>query len=241
MAGSLTISDLKVVLGGASVLQNVSLEIQTGWFGVLGVNGSGKTTLLRSLCGRLRVDGGDIRLGETEITQRPDQRAEWLLDAPPIETLPLDLTVGELLDLVEASRVAPRRSGEAIHEVLGVHKIAGRRIGTLSAGLKQRVAIALAFTGDAPVVLLDEPFNWLDPVTAYELKGQLKLFSQDRILITTLHDVGTFTTFCDAGVLLHCGRVARVYNAEELRAHRQNTVVFEEEIYRMLKAEATQG
>lgn len=238
MAGLLTTSGLRVTLGGQPILKGVTLSVDIGWFGVLGVNGSGKTTLLRSLCGRLPADAGRISLDDVDLAGREDLRAQRLLDAPPIDTLPTDLTVSELLALVGESREAPAGSGQQVRSVLRIDEIEHRLIGSLSSGLKQRVAIALAFTGEAQVVLLDEPFNWLDPVTAYELKACLKALAQDRLIVTTLHDVATFTAYCDAGVLLNAGQVARNYDVNELRSRRNDAVAFEAEVYQLLRETA---
>ena len=86
----------------------------------------------------------------------------------------------------------------------------------MSSGMRQRLALHLAFLGDPAVVLLDEPFNWLDPVAAYDLKEELGRYARSAVLITPLHDVATFATRRTAGLLLREGSVGRSFRGEDL-------------------------
>ena len=91
---------------------------------------------------------------------------------------------------------------------------------------------------DLPLVLLDEPFNWLAPVAAYDLKRELRTWVEtDRCVVTALHDVGTFVTRCDAGVLIHQGEVVRAFEREDMRRGRANPEALEDEIYALFPRE----
>ena len=103
--------------------------------------------------------------------------------------------------------------------------------------MRQRVSVFTAFIGAPAVVLLDEPFNWLDPVAAHDLKLMLaEWVAAGGALVTALHDIATFATRCDLGLLIHDGKVARAFDAGEMAAGRGDVLGFEEVVYQTFKA-----
>lgn len=223
-------------LGGRMVVRDVSFSLsKPGWFGVLGANGSGKTTLLRALVGRLDLAGGLVLIDGEDMTAKPGRRAWSISDAAPLETLPQLLTTAELTELVARSRGAdPARRG-ALHDVLDIGRIRDVPIAAMSSGMRQRVALHLAFVGEPEILVLDEPFNWLDPVAAYDVKAALSTFATTGLLITALHDVATFATRCTAGLMLRDGQVASRFEVADLAQAQADLLAFEADIYRSLK------
>jgi ABC-type multidrug transport system ATPase subunit len=206
------------------------------WFGLLGANGSGKTTLLRALGGRLQIDGGAVRLAGENVAGSERARATRIGFGPPPDSLPDELTGGELLDLVGAARRADPRPEPQIYEALDVAWLEPQIIGAMSAGMRQRMCVFSAFIGAPAVVLLDEPFNWLDPIAAYDLKAALRDWTgRGGALVTALHDTATFATRCDAGVLLHDGRIAKAFTPAEIAAGRGDIMGFEQRVYDAFK------
>jgi ABC-type multidrug transport system ATPase subunit len=112
-------------------------------------------------------------------------------------------------------------------------------VDALSSGWRQRLALGLAFIGEPRLVLLDEPFNWLDPVAAYNVKDRLTALAADRLVITALHDVSTFALRCDHGVLLQDGRVSARFGPSDLAAARADLSGFERGVYEALRGSAT--
>lgn len=237
MAGPLVpllqVQDLDVALGGRRILQAVTLNVPQGcWFGLLGVNGSGKTTLLRALSGRLKPGQGTIRLAGEDLTSHAADRARRIGFAPPPDSLPPEVSGGELLDLIAAARRAPARLPADIYEALGVGPLERVMIGQMSSGMRQRIAVFSAFIGAPEILLLDEPFNWLDPLAAYDLKVALQAWTAGgQTVITALHDIATFAIRCNLGLLLHEGRVIRRFEAVEMAKGRADVAGFEEDIY----------
>ncbi|MHA0328961.1 ATP-binding cassette domain-containing protein [Sphingomonas melonis] len=214
---------------GQRVVQDVDLTVAPGsWFGLIGANGSGKTSLLRAVAGRLPFAGGSCRIGGDELVGDRAARALRFGFAPPADKLPDALRERDVLELVGGSIDNVRRRLGKLHEALGLAPLLGRWIGDCSAGMRQRVAVAAAFAGGHAQVILDEPFNWLDPVAIFDLRGVLRDMVDDGLtLITALHDLGTLASACNTGLMLADGKVALALDEDALRIAAENPQVFE--------------
>lgn len=229
MASTLSIRDMRVLREGATVIDALSLEIRGAcWTGIIGANGSGKTTLLRAVSGRIPIDAGSIRLNGELAADRL-----WLANrvglAPELSSLPASLTAAELLALVAAREPADPAPLRDLGTALEIDRLAPLRIGTMSAGMRQRIAIYAAFVRKVDVVLLDEPFNWLDPICGFDAKQALDdlVRATGLCLVTALHDLSTLTCLCGRGVLLADGRPVRLLEESELRAGALDVAGFE--------------
>jgi ABC-2 type transport system ATP-binding protein len=230
---------LSVSRDGEIVIRDISFEVPFGaWFGLLGANGSGKTTALMALAGRLPVDAGRLTLAGCECSRDDAARSANVGFAPPPESLPNLLTGGELLALLARSRSAAPDAPRIVFDALGLDHLLDHPIESMSSGMRQRLAIFCAFVGERRVVMLDEPFNWLDPVAAFDLKSALsELVAGGLALVTALHDVGTFATRCSAGVWLHEGQLARAFARQELEAAARDLIGFERTIHTLFRAD----
>ena len=239
---TLTVTDLSVSRKGREILHRVSLGAKPGWFGVLGINGSGKTTLLKALCARLDIAAGRVVWRGRDLTQENAERARCFGFAPQLDTLPPGVTAGELIGLVADLRGCDARGPGGIYQALGLDGLRDKMIGNMSSGMKQRVSLFCAFLGEPELVLLDEPFNWLDPVAAYDLKREIRSWVEsDRCVVTALHDVGTFVTRCDAGILIHKGEVVRTFDRDQLKQGRLDPQGLEDEIHALFPREQPAG
>lgn len=234
---AIELREMNVVRGRAPAVDKVSMTVGQGsWFGIIGANGSGKTSLLRALAGRLPGTAAECRIHGVELADRPAERARLLGFMPPAHLLPSALTCRQLFGLVQPDEDSWRRGIEPVAEALALDQLLDRGIGECSAGMRQRIAVACAFATGNPTIILDEPFNWLDPVAALNLREALRR-SVDRggmTLITALHDMLTLIA-CDSGILLGQGRVvARLENSDILQG-RQDPFAFETRIIGMLR------
>lgn len=222
MSLPLNIEHLAVEREGVPVIADLSHAIERpGWTGIVGANGSGKTTLLRTLAGRLPVRSGRIAAGGVDYTRDRGGRAEMIGFAVDGSMLPAELTPGEIFaiaarrrDAVDDPALAPLR------KALNVEHFINRKCGTLSAGMGQRIALLAAFLDMPAIVILDEPFNWLDPLTAYDVKIALRdlVIAREIALITALHDVTTLMAYCNSGILMAGGHIALVMDEAKLRS-----------------------
>jgi ABC-type multidrug transport system ATPase subunit len=230
---SLEIRGLCVARDGVDAISDVSLVIpKGGWVGLVGANGSGKTSLLRAICGRLEVSRGTIRVDGVDRTGDRAWRASRIGLSPDAGSLPHSLCGADVFALIRKDRKGiDARLGD-LRTALGIDGLADRPFGAMSAGIKQRIAVYCAFLFDGEIVLLDEPFNWLDPVCAFEVKAVLRRLVDENglTLITALHDMSTLATNCDSGILMSGGRVARTMASDILQRGRSDYVAFEREL-----------
>ena len=210
---------------GRPVLDHVDLTISPGGVcGLIGRNGSGKSTLLKVMQGLYRPSAGRVMLDGADIAQfTRAELADWLGYVPQECTL----FAGTIRD-----NIAHRRPDAGDEEVIraatlaGVHQIiidlpdgyateigeAGRK---LSAGQRQRIAIARALLGEPPVLLLDEPTSSLDSQAAIELRSTLSQLAHCRTIIVATHSM-QLLPICRTIIHLEKGRVASSGPAEDV-------------------------
>ncbi len=210
--------DVTVELGGKPVVDGVSAEIADGeWLALIGPNGAGKTTLLRAIA-RLVPFSGEVRLdGRRGEELSRGELARLVADVPPDPSTPPWMTVAEYVLLGRTPHLGPlAKEGSRDRDAaarslarLDLLPFAGRRLGTLSGGEKQRVVVARALAQEAPIVLLDEPTAALDighQQQALELLDGLRA-EPGLTLVTAMHDLTLAAQYADRMLLLDAGRV----------------------------------
>lgn len=161
--------------GRRTVVDAVSMTVPDGAvYGFLGRNGAGKTTTLKMLLGLLKPTGGAARIAGLDVAKNR-VAAAWrtgaLLEA---HGLYANLTGRENLDLTRALLGLPRAEVDRVLEVVDMSVDAARRVGGYSLGMRQRLGLARAMLGAAPVLILDEPTNGLDPDGIADMRRFLK-------------------------------------------------------------------
>lgn len=236
-----------VVLTGAIVersgqraVDGVELTITRGsWFGLIGANGSGKTSLLRALAGRLPFAGGSCHVDGEELAHDRTARAQRFGFALSADMLPDALRARDVLAFAGESTNTARLPVGALHDALGIAPLLDRWVGDCSTGMRQRIAIAAAFAGGHPFVILDEPFNWLDPVAIFDLRKALReMVNGGLTLITALHDLGTLASSCDAGLMLADGKGVLALHEDMLRTAARDPHAFERQTIDRLRSGA---
>ena len=200
--------------GAIKALNDLSLQISRGVFGLLGANGAGKTTLLRILATLLPPTAGEARLGPYVTTRRRDQ---WLIRAclgyvPQDTPLYSHLTGQEFLAYMAAvkrlgsARYRREAVACAIHQT-GLTDVAHRRIHTYSGGMKRRVALAQALLGIPQVVIADEPMAGLDPQERIRFRTLIGELGQRCLVLVSSHIVEDLAHMCDAMGVLQAGQL----------------------------------
>lgn len=218
--------------GATRAIDGVSLEVEARmWTGVVGANGSGKTTLLRAVAGRLEIRSGSVLVDGIDRSRDREWRARNIGFAPEPATLPASLTGRELFAIIGTDRPG-LEAGDPLHglrRALDFEYFLDRRIGALSAGMRQRLAIFCAFLSRPRAAILDEPFNWLDPVCAFDTREALRrLVAEDGLtLVTALHEMATLVHHCGSGLLLSEGRLMRRLGPAELETGAGDYAAFE--------------
>jgi nitrous oxidase accessory protein len=207
--------------GRLVALDRVSFTIVAGEAVALwGANGAGKTTAARCLLGVLPCQG-DVRLGGVDVRARGGRLARRLVGFVPQElSLHDDLRVRETLRLYARLKRVGRAAADALLAPLGLEVHAKKRVGELSGGLKQRLALALALLGDPPLLLLDEPTANLDARARADLLALLaQLKAAGKTLVFSSHRLEEVTSLADRVLVLDQGRLAADLPAARLAAH----------------------
>ncbi|MGI9120984.1 MAG: ABC transporter ATP-binding protein [Acidimicrobiales bacterium] len=210
-------SDVSVVLGGATILDGVDLEVDQGeWLSVIGPNGAGKSTILRFVAGLVDGTGGVHVQGRPASTLRRRQRAQLIALVPQTPVVPPGITVGDYVLLgrnphIRALGVEGPVDLAAVGDALAhldLLSFAERVLSTLSGGERQRVFIARALAQGAPILLLDEPTTALDvghQQQVLELIDHLRK-RRDLSVVSTMHDLTLAGQYADRLQLLAGGR-----------------------------------
>lgn len=237
MSEAINAHSVTVRHGFVLAVDSVSLVVpKATWFGVIGANGSGKTSLLRALCGRLPCQMESCFIDGAELHALPQERAQRLGFMVPAEALPGPLTCEQVFALIEPDRGRWRTKIGAVWQAVGIDRLLDRRLVTCSAGMRQRIAIGAALLSGKGTVILDEPFNWLDPVAALDLRKALRSQVDSGLtLITALHDMITLSA-CDSGILLGKGKVVKMLGPAEIAAGRISPFSFEQDLIDELRS-----
>lgn len=195
--------------GRVLALDGVSFTVPHGRItALLGPNGAGKSTVLKALAGLVHTQAGAISFdgAPAERYRARSHELGFLLD--PMALHPAR-TVRETGRLHELLLGAPARSAEVLLQEVGLGGVARRRVGALSLGMRQRLALALALVGRPRCLVLDEPLNGLDPDGARALRQRLADFSAagGTVLIAS-HLLREVQATADRVIIMHRGRVA---------------------------------
>ncbi|MGH8146607.1 MAG: ABC transporter ATP-binding protein [Rhodanobacteraceae bacterium] len=226
MTALLDAAHLRVAYGEVRVLDGVDMKIGRGEFvALMGPNGAGKTTLLHAIAGTVSLCGGSANIAGYDLAKAPREAKMAMGLAVDPASLPVLLTGRECLALFAGARGLPAISPAtlALGETLSLTPVLDRRIASYSLGMRQKLGILLGLIGEPPLLLLDEPFNGLDPRSALEFKKHLcALVAQGNtsVLLAT-HSLDTAEGHATRIVLLMDGHVQQVWCAPELAAIRE--------------------
>jgi ABC-2 type transport system ATP-binding protein len=204
----------------------LDLEVPSGsLYGFIGPNGSGKTTTIRMILRILTPTSGVVRVLGAERAQAADDRTGYL---PEERGLYRRMGVRECLTLFARLKGVrnPDRPVDAWLERLGLRERAKERVQSLSKGLAQRLQFAAAVVHEPALVILDEPFSGLDPVSADTLRDHiLELKRKGTTIVLSTHDMAAAERLCDAVMMIHDGHKVLDGPIDEVKAlHHVETV-----------------
>ena len=213
-------------------LDGVSFSVGCGEVvGFLGPNGAGKSTTMRILTTFMAATSGSVRVGGDCVFENPMRVRERIGYMPENNPLPTDLRAGDYLKFrAQLKRLANGDSANRIAEVMeqcGVADVAGRFIGQLSRGYRQRVGLADALLAKPELIVLDEPTAGLDPNQVRSVRRLIRELAGSHTVLISSHILSEIEMTCDRVVILHEGRLLASGALEELMSKANAAVVAE--------------
>ncbi|NUO56471.1 MAG: ATP-binding cassette domain-containing protein [Hamadaea sp.] len=219
MTQNIVVDGLRKRFGSKQALDGMTFAVDAGRVtGFIGPNGAGKSTTMRVVLGLDRPDGGTALVSGRpyRTLPRPLTQLGSLLDASAVQ--PSRTARNHLLWLAHSQGLGVRRVEEVI-ELTGLGSAARRRAGGFSLGMRQRLGIAAALLGDPRTLMLDEPFNGMDPEGIIWMRGFLReLAGQGRAVLVSSHLMSELQDTADHVVVVGRGRVLADTTVAELRA-----------------------
>jgi ABC-2 type transport system ATP-binding protein len=222
----LAIRGMRKSFGPTQAVRDVDLDVGPGAFlGLVGPNGAGKTTLLSMAVGLLRPDQGNAWVAGNPVwpTAGADRAKQLLGVLPDGLALPRQLTGRELLTYVGLLRSMPAavvaaRTGELLN-VLDLEAAETTLIGDYSTGMRKKIGLAAALLHDPRLLVLDEPFESVDPVSAAVVRAILDGFTAaGGTVLMSSHVMVLVEQLCDHVAVLDHGRVRRAGTLAQVRA-----------------------
>jgi len=226
------VQNLSKRYGQHVALNGVSFSVGRGEVvGFLGPNGAGKSTTMRILTTFMAATSGSVRVGGDCVFEHPMRVCERIGYMPENNPLPLDLRVGDYLKFrAQLKRLANGDSANRIAEVMdqcGVADVAGRFIGQLSRGYRQRVGLADALLAKPELIVLDEPTAGLDPNQVRSVRSLIRELAGSHTVLISSHILSEIEMTCDRVVILHEGRLLASGALDALMAKANAAVVAE--------------
>ena len=195
--------------GSKAAVNNVSVTLKPGVYGLLGANGAGKTTLMRMICTVLEPSCGKIFYDGKEVGRLGEIYRSYLGYLPQDFGYYPDFTAKEYLDFIAAVKglnaAKTKKKVSELLETVHLSDVAEKKIRTFSGGMKQRLGIAQAVINDPHILVLDEPTAGLDPKERMRFRNLIAELAKDKIVILSTHIVSDIDYIADDILMMKMG------------------------------------
>jgi lipopolysaccharide export system ATP-binding protein len=230
----LSVRGLVKSYGRRRVVDGVDFEVEPGEIvGLLGPNGAGKTTTFRMACGMIDPDAGRVTLAGKDVTNWPMYRRAkdggmgyLAQESSVFRKLSVQKNLLGVMELLGMNRKLRNRRAEQLLEQFGIGHLRRSKAMSLSGGERRRLEIARALVSDPQIILLDEPFTGIDPVTIDSIQQIIRdLRDRGISILITDHQVRETLEITDrsyvirGGRVLCAGRPREILNHPEARKH----------------------
>ena len=210
------------------VLNDISLTLKPGIYGLLGANGAGKTTLFRIICRLMEPTHGSIKFNGKNVNQQAEAYRTNLGFLPQDFSYYPDFTGMRFMLYIAALKglnntVAKKRSLELLKQV-GLEEMKDIKIRKYSGGMKQRLGIAQAMLNNPKILILDEPTAGLDPKERVKFRKLISSFANNKIVILSTHIVADVEYIADEIIVLKKGMILNKGTTDILLKEIQNHV-----------------
>jgi lipopolysaccharide export system ATP-binding protein len=214
------------------VVNGISLRVEVGEIvGLLGVNGAGKTTSFKMICGMLPPDSGRVFLKGQDVTNWPMYKRSrecgmgyLAQESSVFQNLSVEQN---LIMMIEMQNIKGKKKKEFCNELLerfNITKIRKTKAGKISGGERRRLEIARCLVSKPEIVMLDEPFSGVDPITVQSIQVTIESLRNEGIsILITDHAVREMLDIVDRGYVVAAGEVMfqgtpqEIWNNEDVR------------------------
>lgn len=224
----LRVENLEKRYGRRKVVQNVSMRVGPSEIvGLLGPNGAGKSTSFRMTCGLVQPDNGRVFLGEQDVTYWPMfMRAReggmgyLAQESSVFRKLTVEQNISAILEMLGQSRSERLRRTDELLEQLSIKHIRKSRASNLSGGERRRLEIARCLVSNPKIIMLDEPYAGIDPVTVQSMRPIISQLRDAGIsILITDHDAVQVLKTVDRCYVINAGQVLCEGNPETVRSN----------------------
>jgi ABC-2 type transport system ATP-binding protein len=209
--------------GGTAAVADLSLNVPSGsFYGLVGPNGAGKTTTLSMATGLLRPDSGTAVIHGVDVWRQPLEAKRMIGNLADGVDLYDRLTGEQLItfsgQLFGLDRATLRTRVGDLLDLLDLRDSAGRIVADYSAGMSKKIALAAALVHSPRVLVLDEPFESVDPVSAANIRDILHGFvNGGGTVVVSSHSMDLVQRMCDHVAIVAAGRVLVAGTMDEVR------------------------
>lgn len=201
-------------------VDNVSLKLTPGIWGLLGANGAGKTTMMRMVAGILKPTSGGVFYDGLSIDDLGESYRDIFGYLPQTFGFYPEFTVKSYLEYMSALKGIGKKDAsltiERLLQMLALSDVKNKKIRRLSGGMQRRVGIAQALLNDPEILILDEPTSGLDPGERVRFRNILAEFAKERIILISTHIVSDVENIATRNAVMKDGRIIAAGSTDAL-------------------------
>lgn len=222
---SISVKNLTKLYGAQKAVNGISFSVNKGEIvGFLGPNGAGKSTTMKIITGYIAADGGSATVCGIPVNENSNDTKTKIGYLPEANPLYYDMYVREYLEFIgNVHNVEGLK--QKVEEVIDTVKLkleAGKKIGQLSKGYKQRVGLAAALIHNPEVLILDEPTSGLDPNQIVEIREVIKELGKDKTVLFSSHIMQEVEAICDRVIIINRGNIVADDKLSNLRSNKHH-------------------
>ncbi|HMT72575.1 MAG TPA: gliding motility-associated ABC transporter ATP-binding subunit GldA [Chitinophagaceae bacterium] len=240
---SIEVKNLLKEYGEQKAVNSISFTVNKGEIvGFLGPNGAGKSTTMKIITGYLQQTGGEAFVCGINVAEQPLETKKKIGYLPELNALYYDMYVREYLGFIaEVHGIQnPKSKIQNVIDTVSLKTEAGKKIGQLSKGYKQRVGLAAALIHDPEVLILDEPTSGLDPNQIVEIREVIKNQGKDKTVLFSSHILQEVEAICDRVIIINKGQIVADDKLSSLRTKNAGQQIVKVEFKESVDAKAIQ-
>lgn len=216
----LVINNISKNYGSKKAVNNMSLTMTPGIYGILGPNGAGKSTLMKLLTDSITLSEGEILYNEVSISKMGEKYREVLGYMPQQQGMYGNFTLRRFLYymgvLKGISKSSLKSEIEHVAKKVNLQEVLDKKLKTFSGGMKQRALIAQAIIGNPQILIFDEPTAGLDPMEWIRIRNLIAEIALERIVLIATHVVSDIEFIAKEIILISNGKIMQHQSPAQL-------------------------